>query len=331
MVLAASDEMRHSHDELFNWRESLYFNFADAANGLGGWIYLWVVPNKPLKSGMLVSIYKGITDRRDANDLALKSPGHRYDGERGNWVYCFKKDVAPLIEADFDNVELSGLRLVRTRPLKNYTISFQDDIGTHIELAGEFTMPPFDYADGAHRTPPWVAKNRYHRTWRVAGAIRIGAETFKIATTGDSDHSWGNRDMEIFSSHTFKMWSFQTPDARRSVSVIEQGAGLYLGFLDIEGDVRSVQSLHQTARYTETGVQRDIDVEITDTAGRTVRARMAQMFSAIGHGEPFGLWGFEGAGRYQVDQWGECTGIASYFWPPTVEPLALHRGESKLG
>jgi hypothetical protein len=89
MVLAASDELRHPHDELFNWRESLYFNFADAANGLGGWIYLWVVPNKPMKSGMLVSIYKGITDSRDANDLALKAPGHRYVGPGGNWVYCF--------------------------------------------------------------------------------------------------------------------------------------------------------------------------------------------------------------------------------------------------
>jgi hypothetical protein len=331
MVLAASDEMRHPHDELFNWRESLYFNFADPVNGLGGWVYLWVVPNKPLKSGMLLSIYKGITDRRDANDLAAKAPGHRYFGDRDNWVYCFKKDSAPLIEANFDNVELHGLRLMRTRPLKNYTIGFADDSGTRIELAGEFTMPPYDYADGAHSTPPWVAQNRYHRTWRVAGTLQIGADTFRIATTGDSDHSWGNRDMEIFSSHTFKMWSFQTPDGRRSVSVIEQGAGLYLGFVDIDGDVQSVQTIRQKARYTQTGVQQDIDVEILDTAGRTVRARMAEMFSAIGHGEPFGLWGFEGVGRYEVDQWGPCTGVASYFWPPGVEPLALHRGEVKLG
>ena len=323
MVLEASDELRHPHDDLFNWRESLYFNFADPANGLGGWIYLWVVPNKPLKSGMLVSIYKGITDRRDANDLALQAPGHRHFGPGGSWVYCFKQDVAPLITANFDDVELCGLHLQRTRPLKGYSIQFADDSGNTIALDGEFTMHPYDYADGAHPTPPWVARNRYHRSWRVRGQLSIGSETFQVATTGDSDHSWGNRDMQIFSTHTFKMWSFQTSDARRSVSVIEQGSDLYLGFVDMDNDVRSVQSIRHTARYSETGVQRDITVEIVDTAGRVVRARMPGMFSAIGHGEPYGLWGFEGVGRYEVDGWGSCTGVASYFWPPTVDPRAL--------
>src|SRR5580658_1971950 len=112
MVLAASDELRHPNDMLPNWRESLSFNFADARNGLGGWIYLWVVPNKPIKSGMLISIYKGMTDRVDANDLALKSPDHYYQSDRGNWVYCFKQDSAPLLAENFDALELCGLRMV---------------------------------------------------------------------------------------------------------------------------------------------------------------------------------------------------------------------------
>jgi hypothetical protein len=330
MVLAASDELRHPHDDGFNWRESLYFNFADQTNCLGGWIYLWVVPNKPLKSGMLVSIYHGATDRGDANDLALKSQGHRYVGERGNWVYCFKKDVAPLIDADFDDVELCGLRLVRQRPLQSYLITFADDAGTRMELNGEFAMDPYDYADGAFPTPWWVAKNRYHRSWRVKGSLTIAGTLYTVATTGDSDHSWGTRDMGVFSTHTFKMWSFQTPDARRSVSVIEQGSGLYLGFVDIDGDVRSVRSIRQTATYSETGVQREINVTIEDVAGRSVRARMAGMFSVIGHGEPGGLWGYEGVGRYAVDGWGPCTGVASYFWPPTVTAQGLHAGEVRV-
>jgi hypothetical protein len=330
VVLAASDELRHPHDDGFNWRESLYFNFADQAHGLGGWIYLWVVPNKPMKSGMLVSVYHGTVDRRDANDVALKSPGHRYVDGSGNWVYCFKQDVAPLIAANFDDVELCGLRLVRRRPLESYAITFADDVGNRLDLAAQFPMRPYDYADGMHRTPTWVAKNRYHRSWRIAGSLLIGGTHYPISTTGDSDHSWGTRDMEVFSTHTFKMWSFQTPDARRSVSVIEQGAGLYLGFVDIDGDTQSVKTIEQTARYTPTGVQRDIEVVITDVGGRRVRARLAAMFSVIGHGEPAGLWGFEGVGRYYVDGWGGCTGVASYFWPPTVTADALHRGAAHV-
>jgi len=328
MVLAASDELRHPHDDLFNWRESLYFNFADAANGLGGWLYLWVVPNKPMKSGMLVSIYKGRIDQRAANDLAMNSPGHRYTAPNGDWVYCFKNDIEALIDADFDDVDLCGLHMVRTQPLKSYRISFRDDAGTEMDLEGEFTIPPYDYADGLHATPNWVAKNRYHRPWQVRGALQIAGRTYQVRTTGDTDHSWGNRDMQIFSQHTFKMWSFQTPDARRSVSVIEQGEGLYLGFVAIDGEVRSVSNIQRTARYTGTGVQRDIDVRIEDVAGRIVHAKMGEMFAVIGHGEPFGLWGFEGVGKYDVDGWGSCTGVASYFWPPTIDAQSLQEGKT---
>jgi hypothetical protein len=326
VVLAASDEMRHPHDDGFNWRESLYFNFADAKNGLGGWIYLWVVPNKPMKSGMLVSIYHGVTDRRDANDIAYRSPAHRYVDPGGNWVYCYKRDVPQLIEPDFDDIELCGLHMVRRQPLRAYTIDFTDDVGTVIALQGTFSMNPYDYADGAHATPAWVAQNRYHRTWSVAGSMKIAGQTYHVDATGDSDHSWGNRDMTEFSKHTFKMWSFQSVDARRSISVIEQGAGLYLGFVDIDGDTRSVQTIQESGSYTKTGLQREIDVTLTDVAGRNVHARLPGLFSVIGHGEPAGLWGFEGVGAYSVDGWGTCTGVASYFWPPTLSAQDLFNG-----
>ncbi|MEQ8486063.1 MAG: hypothetical protein RIB46_17025 [Pseudomonadales bacterium] len=320
MVLAASDELRHPHDEEFNWRESLYFNFADGPNGLGGWIYLWVVPNKPMKTGMLVSIYKGITDRLDANTVAVESPGHRYVDPNGNWVYCFKKDVEHLIDADFDDVEVCGLHMVRTKPLQSYQIKFSDDSDNSLALSAEFAMAPYDYADGAFPTPVWVATNRYHRTWRVKGTAKIAGQTYNIDTTGDSDHSWGRRDMVEFAKHTFKMWSFQTPNARNSVSVIEQGAGLYIGYVTIDDVVRSVQSIEHRASYTDKGVQQNIAVKITDVDGRVVEARMPEMFSAIGHGESGSVWGFEGVGTYQVEGWGPCTGIASYFWPPGMNP-----------
>lgn len=320
MALAASDELRHPHDNEFNWRESLYFNFADGANGLGGWIYLWVVPNKPAKTGMLVSVYKGITDRLDANTAAMASPGHRYEGPDGNWVYCYKQDIGPLIKADFDNVEVCGLHLVRNKPLESYDISFSDGGGNALAIEGTFTMKPYDYADGAFDTPAWVATNRYHRSWKASGTLKIAGKTYRVNTTGDSDHSWGRRDMEEFARHTFKMWSFQTPDARNAVSVIEQGAGLYLGYVMIDDEVRSVKSIEHGASYSDKGVQRNIDVTITDVDGRVVKSHMPEMFSAIGHGEGPSVWGFEGVGKYEVDGWGTCTGIASYFWPPGMKP-----------
>ncbi|MBI5090682.1 MAG: hypothetical protein HZB15_17970 [Actinobacteria bacterium] len=331
MVLAASDELRHPHDDGFNWRESLYFNFADARNGLGGWVYLWVVPNKPLKSGMLVSIYKGVTDTFAANQLALEAPGHRFVGDDDNWVYCVKHDVEPLIDADFDDVELCGLHLTRTGPLETYHISFADDAGSSIELDATFITPPVDYAEGIHPTPSWVAKNRYHRSWVCRGSIVIDGRTYSIDTTGDSDHSWGTRDMDEYSKHRFKMWSFQSPDGRSSVSAIDRDGVMFHGFINTDGSIESMKTITHTTDYDESGVQRNIDVIFTDGAGRSVRARMPEMFAAIGHGEPTGLWGFEGVGVYAVDGWGPCSGVTSYFWPAELNPAMLHEGVESRG
>ena len=328
MVLSAKDELRHDWNDDYYWRESLYFNFADPVNEIGAWLYLWVLPNQEQKSGMLVSFYHGITARFDATDLAMAAPGHLWTGDAGNWVYCFKQDFDGPITADFDNVELGGLTLKRIDPLKRYAIHFADDADNTVDLQCDFLTIPYDYADGLHATPPWVAANRYHRGWRATGEVRIGGRTLSIATTGDSDHSWGQRHPGKFAENLFKMWSFQRPDGSLVVSAIEQGphdGETVLGFAQIDGDLESADVIEERARYTADGLQQNIAVQVTDGAGRSIRASMDQMFAAIGFGRPaHGTWGFEGVGLYQVDGQGDSTGIASYFWPPVISPEELH-------
>ncbi len=329
MVLAAADELRHEANDDFFWRESLYFNFADVDNEIGAWLYLWVVPNQEMKSGMLVSFYHGITDRMDANDVAMDSPNHFYEGAYGSWVYCYKRNLAELLSTNFDDVELCGYQLTRKEPLQLYRLTFADDSGSGFEFDGTFTMPPYDYADGAYPTPTWVAANRYHRSWLVKGRLTVGGSTYQIDTTGDSDHSWGQRNHTEFAKRTFKMWSFQTKDGSRSVSVIEQGEGLYLGFINSGGEQLSVSNIEHSSRYTSSGVQQNVGLVITDTGGRVVRARMDKMFAAIGNGRPGETtWGFEGVGLYEVDEWGPCSGITSYFWPPAITPSSLHEAQA---
>ena len=258
MALTEKDELRHVFSDDPNWRESIYFNFADPKNGLGGWIYLWVVPNKEKKSGMLVSVYKGIHDRFDINGLAFAQPHHMYFENKHKWVYCYKQEVAELLDQDFDDAYLCGLRLQRETPLRSYKILFDDSEGASLDLQGQFTTLPYDYSTGVYSTPWWVATNRYHRSWRAKGTLSTDAGTFQIDTTGDSDHSWGIRDMSEFSRHTFKMWSFQSQDGSRSVSVIEQSDGVFLGFIDIDGDMQSVAKIKHRTEFTRTGLQRRI-------------------------------------------------------------------------
>jgi hypothetical protein len=326
MVLKASDELRHEWNDDYYWRESLYFNFADAKNEVGAWLYMWVLPNQELKSGMLVSFYHGITERLDSTDAAMDAPGHLLKGPDGAWVYCYKQNLPELVDANFDDVEMCGLKYQRLEPLSRYHLTFADDAGNSFDLQARFMTRPWDYADGIHPTPEWVAANRYHRSWWATGSVKVGGQEYQIDTTGDSDHSWGQRHPGIFAQNNFKMWSFQTRDGKMSVSAIQQGSPgdeVMMGFVDIDGDIQSVDTVRERGLYLPSGVQHSSDVEIVDALGRKVNGHLDKMFAALGAGSPGRTWGYEGVGTYNVEGWGECTGISSYFWPPTTTPEAL--------
>lgn len=331
MTLTAADELRHKaqQNDDYYWRESVYFNFNDAENQIGGWIYLWVVPNQPSPSGMLVSFYHGAWPDLSINDKAMAAPGHFLQQEN-RWIYCFKKDADYLLESDFDDADLFGLHLQRNEPLKSYRVKFADSEGSGFDIDCRFLMPPYDYADGTHPTPPWMAANRYHRAWRARGTLKVGDHDFAIDCTGDSDHSWGQRHHKEFGKNLFKMWSFQSPDEDLSISVLKQGVGqqeIALGFVTIDGQVASASEVEAEAQYDEHGVQSAIRLDVTDALGREVRARMPQMHSYLGSGSRDQFWGFEGVGSYEVEGIGSVSGLASYFWPAHVTPEGLRSGK----
>jgi hypothetical protein len=326
MVLKAFDELRHPYNDDPYWRESLYFNFNDPVNKIGGWIYLWVVPNQPAPSGMLVSFYHDRWPDLMINEKAMEAPGHRLE-DATRWIYCFKRDVDFLLDADFDDVELCGLRVRRIAPLERYAVSFDDGEGASFDLDFRFMVPPYDYADGLNPTPPWIAANRYHRSHWVKGELRVSGQTLAIDCTGDSDHSWGQRDMRAFGANLFKMWSFQTSDGRLSISILKQGVDgkeIALGFVAIDGSVASAATVETHARYDANGVQHDVDLVVTDELGREVRARFGQMHSFLGSGSHF--WGYEGVGDYEVEGFGTVPGLISYFWPERITAAELHAG-----
>jgi hypothetical protein len=234
-----------------------------------------------------------------------------------------------LLKADFDDIEFHGMKFRREEELSRYRLSLSDDAGNGFDFETGFLMPPFDYADGVNETPPWLATNRYHRNHVIRGELRIAGKTFRIDCTGDSDHSWGVRDWEAFSQSPFKMWSFQSDDGRLGASVLQQGVGgvdVALGYLSIDGDMASAAQVESRADFDERGVQRDIELTVTDEKGRVVRARLAAMAANIGWGTRETFWGFEGVGEYQVEGYGRMAGVSSYFWPARVTPAILASG-----
>jgi hypothetical protein len=322
-VLTAADELRHEPTPDRAWRESLYFNFSDPANEIGAWIYLWLLPNGPLPCGMLVCFYHGLTARLDAQDAAMQSPGHLLHGDGGAWVYCYKAHFSEPLPGDLDNVSLGGLRLLRKGPFEGYSLTFADDAGNAMDLDCRFLSPPWDYAEGIDPTPEWFATNRYHRPWHAQGTLQLGRRTIAIDTFGDSDHSWGRRDRRMYTAHGFKMWSFQSPDGQRQLSALIQEGGAKMGFLREHGVLSGVASVRDTALFTPAGIPAGADVELVDGAGRRIRARLPRLFAAIGWGDRESMWGYEGAGVYDVDGSGPCSGVASYSFPGAIDPASL--------
>jgi hypothetical protein len=329
MVLQADDELRHEWDSDPLWRESWYWNFSDATAEMGGWLYLWVVPNQSLKSGMLVCFYHGVAADLDSTEVAWKATGHLHRGANGSWVYCYKRDVADLIARDLDDVELCGLAMQRLEPLKKYHLTFADGANARFDLNCEFTTLPWDFADNVHPTPRWLAKNRYHRGWKASGDVVIADTTYKIRTTGDSDHSWGTRDSGIFEKNSLKTYALQSADGRLSVKAQmlgDPGRELPRGYISIDGDMQAVRSIQEESRYNEKGLMYDIALRVEDINGRVITAHMGELYAAVAGPGP--NVGYEGAGVWTVPGWGTCPGIASCWWATGITPEQLHQGRA---
>lgn len=327
MVLKADDELRHPWDADPLWRESWYWNFSDPAHRIGGWLYIWVVPNQPLKSGMLVCFYHGLAAEFDSTEAAWRSPGHLKTGADGSWVYCYKRDVPELMSADLDDAELCGFALRRLEPLKRYRLGFVDEANARFELACDYTTLPWDFADNIHPTPRWLAKNRYHRAWNAIGELTIGMRTYPIRTTGDSDHSWGTRDTGIFDRNSLKTYALQSADGRMSVKAQmlgDPGRELPRGYICIDGDMQAVRTIEERSSYHPNGLMHDISLRVTDVRERVITAHMPAVYGAVAGPGP--NVGFEGAGVWNVPGWGECAGLASCWFATGITPDQLHRG-----
>lgn len=327
MVLKADDELRHEWDADPHWRESWYYNFSDPVNSLGGWLYLWVTPNQPLKSGMLVCFYHGLAAEFDSTEVAWRAPGHLHRGPGDSWVYCYKRDLAELMQENLDDADLCGLAMRRIEPLQRYRLAFDDAPNARLELDCEFMTRPWDFADNVHATPRWFAKNRYHRGWKASGALVIAGRRYELRTTGDSDHSWGTRDQGVFDQNSLKTYALQTPDGRLSVKAQmlgEPGHELPRGYIAIGDDMRAVSSIVETSSYRGNGLMHDVTLRVEDVAGRVVEAYFKEPFAAVAGPGP--NVGFEGAGVWEVQGWGACAGIASCWFAKGIEATALHQG-----
>jgi len=176
----AADEGPHAHTDEALWNESWYFDFVDAAQGLGGWVRLGLIPNQ---------------DTAWINAL-LCGPG---------MPTVAVNDLHAALPADPARVhtERIDLELSAAAPLQRYRVrlrargeAYDDPAGL---LRGESGRPVdvgLDLEFHSVSTPYlYRITPRYEIACTVSGTATVDGRQYPLnAVPGQRDHSWGVRD-----------------------------------------------------------------------------------------------------------------------------------------
>ena len=272
MVLEASDELRHPHDpDDFFWRESVYFNFADAANGLGGWIYLWGGAEQAAEDRHVGQRLQG----RDA-ELELDGRGDERARARPPWR---GRELGVLREARHPGADRRRLRRrggarVAAAP-EVAAAAVRDRFHRRRRDAAPahrgFSTPTVGLlrrcAPHAHvgRDEPLPPQLRVARGELVLGGRRMRSRPPGTATTrGAPGTRWSTWNAHV--------QDVVLPDTGRNAFDLGHppNNGLCFGFINVDGELAAIEHVESSARFDEDGVQYDLTLTVRDTAGREV-------------------------------------------------------------
>lgn len=177
-----ADEGPHTPAEDALWSESWYFDFVDAAQGLGGWVRLGLIPNQ--QTAWIQALVCG--------------PG---------LPTIVIDDQAAALPADHGSVrtEQLTLELSATVPLQTYRVRLQgraqayDDPSVLLQPghdAGRAVDIALDLEFGSVSTPyRYRLTPRYEIACAVSGSVSVDGRTHDLTgVPGQRDHSWGVRD-----------------------------------------------------------------------------------------------------------------------------------------
>ncbi|MEH3139809.1 MAG: phosphotransferase [Mycobacterium kyogaense] len=175
-----SDEGRHTPTDEPLWSESWYFDFVDAAQEVGGWFRLGLIPNQghAWVNGLLCGPGRPTVAVLDFeaplpdDHTVVAADGAEFTMEVAEPLVRFSVTLRGRGEAHDDPGAL--LRGEAGRPV---------DVAVDLEWTSDGT--PFQY-----RVSP-----RYEIPCRVSGTVTADGHTYAIADiAGQRDHSWASRD-----------------------------------------------------------------------------------------------------------------------------------------
>jgi hypothetical protein len=183
-----SDDFPHSIGPEPNFNESMYFQFAELASGLNGFVRLANRPN----------------EGRGERTICLFCP----DGRVG---FSFSRPIF----ADPAILDAGGVTIEIQSPFKRQHVSYVGDVSIldnpaamrdpRAALTGSptepalieltFTSAATAWADSLDKKGDFVA-NHYEQFMTVDGTVDIGGQVTHLAGRGLRDHSWGPRSWQ---------------------------------------------------------------------------------------------------------------------------------------
>lgn len=176
----AADEGPHPPSDEALWNESWYFDFVDAAAGLGGWVRLGLYPNEDRAWVNVLLCGPGLPTLA-LNDFHAALP----DDPARVRTAGFSLDLHPQDPARSYRVTATGQAQVYDDPAAALA-------GTETRSADVSLDLVFDTAGEPYR---YQLATRYEIPCTVGGTVVVDGITHTItAAPGQRDHSWGVRD-----------------------------------------------------------------------------------------------------------------------------------------
>jgi hypothetical protein len=269
--LVAEDDYMHPLGPEPNFNESMYFNFFDPEQTIGGFVRLGNRANEGqaemtvclfLQDGRVLFAFKRA---QIANNDAFDAGGLHFEvlepTEKLRTVYHGR-----VIELAEPKKLSDPSRAFRESPRREISIDL-----IH-RACGPFYGSSHDQKGSNRSAEQQFAKAHYEQHMQVSGTIDLGDETIEISGFGLRDHSWGPRHWQAIQRYEWLTMNFG-PDLGAMVSVIQSDSANVRrgGVLVRDGKLTPIKHATIEAEYEDNGLyHRSLVATVETEEGETL-------------------------------------------------------------
>lgn len=262
-MVKPQDEYMHENTGESNFDESMYFNFYDREQNLGGFARIGNRVNEGYAE-VTLAVYQpdgtalfAYARPEIADNAAFAAAGMRFEVIR-----------------PFERLRVTyqghAVYLQRPLDLENPKQAFMNNPHHPVELELDYfgLSPMYGGEAEGPNTEMVFARGHYEQHVRASGRIIVNAKRHEIEGLGLRDHSWGPRSWQSPSYYRWLTCQFDEGFGFMGSQIVTQnGAELLGGFVFKDGENHPVERLELHTDWTDAHYQDRIAVNLHSTAG----------------------------------------------------------------